>query len=184
MNFSKYFAAVDPNGNIVVLINSKDDVDCNILFSPIANPNGGVSVDVNEYSNNALSEKIGAQIVPISAEKYNETLFNDWGFDGSEIYRAQAEEKNADEENQNPNPPVEVPQAASEQLSTTDVEPATVNQEDAGSDGQSGNAATAEPILGVSSNNENDVAGLSEEKLSEGQTSLPVLSDTPAKAGI
>lgn len=100
---TQYLKAVDPDGNTTTLI-CRETHDKIILLQPVALVDAqGYEVQITQVSNDdEMQARIGSLIVPATDDDYNNTLFNVWGFDGSSIYRATANEgetQNADIQN-------------------------------------------------------------------------------------
>jgi len=134
-NFPFFAQASSPDGDAIALILAKSEKSF-IVLSPVAKTNSlGYEVDIKEFETGEDVENyLGtSEIFRITPRVYNDTLYNVWGFDGSEIYRAvESEESNAN----NTNDDAAQPQA--EANTQTEVE---------GNIDQAGQAAPAEPQL-------------------------------------
>lgn len=98
--YPKYKKALSPDGHITTLIceNSADQI---VLLQPVAAAHKeGYEVHITQVnSTDELKARIGGAVFDCPPEEYNETLFNVWGFDGSNIYRANSTESAVNNDN-------------------------------------------------------------------------------------
>jgi len=153
---TQYLKAVDPDGNTTTLI-YRETHDKIILLQPVALVDAqGYEVQITQVSNDdEMQARIGGLIVPAADDDYNNTLFNVWGFDGSNIYRATSNEgetqnddiqNNLDQQNSN---------------TETEAQPAPVRADGLGdvSGGSEGGEKLSDDPTNVTTDTGGDVAG-------------------------
>lgn len=120
--YPKYMKSVNPDGNTTSLI-CQESEDKIILLQPVASANRqGYEVNITQVvSNDELKARIGGQVFSCSDDEYNETLFDTWGFDGSNIYRAKGDAGDNSTANDGSAPQVEGEQQSGDAGINTDA---------------------------------------------------------------
>ena len=99
-SYPSYFQSSSVDGDPIALIVAFAATSFCIL-TPVARPDqNGFEVSVNEVDSlDGVKSQVGGRIVPLDVASYNETLYEKWGYDGSDRYKAvEGGVQNADDE--------------------------------------------------------------------------------------
>lgn len=104
------FKAVDPDGNPIALIAATKKRT--LTFDAVMNEQGGeTQVQIREFKNlQDAKDNIGVELHEVEGNEFDTILFDEWKFDGSDKYRADAfqdEEDNEKVENPGEDPNID-----------------------------------------------------------------------------